>query len=251
MSLSNPSCSYQFRLGPTKGQAILDFAMPIAFAAVDRIHGGKGSSRGVDARQLTQIEMGLIARIVKRAVEDLEATWEPILRVEISDIELETNPEFMQITAASEIVILLAFEVNSTNASGLVSLCYPFFTLESILPRLGQQTYVRQGPYDLEETVRQNRARLANTEVPMAAELARGRVTAAQARRVQVGDVLVCDTACDEPAVIYVGDEPKFLGLPFAGAHGRNTVKISRVLDRAASERYKNRGRPVPFVPGD
>ena len=28
--------------------------------------------------------------------------------------------------------------------SGLVSLCYPFFTLESILPRLGQQTYVRQ-----------------------------------------------------------------------------------------------------------
>ncbi|SVD76955.1 uncharacterized protein METZ01_LOCUS429809, partial [marine metagenome] len=141
MGLSNPSCSYQFTLGPTNGQAIIDFAMPVVFSFVDRIFGGKGSSQGVDARQLSQIEMGVISKIVKRVVEDLEATWEPILRVEISDIELETNPEFMQITAASEIVILLSFEVNSTNASGLVSLCYPFFTLESILPRLGQNTY--------------------------------------------------------------------------------------------------------------
>ncbi|MBT6626739.1 MAG: flagellar motor switch protein FliM, partial [Gemmatimonadetes bacterium] len=47
MSLSNPSCSYQFTLGPTNGQAIIDFAMPVVFAFVDRIFGGKGSSQGV------------------------------------------------------------------------------------------------------------------------------------------------------------------------------------------------------------
>ena len=86
MSLSNPSCSYQFTLGPTNGQAIIDFAMPVVFAFVDRIFGGKGSSQDVDARQLSQIEMGVIAKIVKGVVEDLEATWEPILRVEISNI---------------------------------------------------------------------------------------------------------------------------------------------------------------------
>ncbi|SVD86084.1 uncharacterized protein METZ01_LOCUS438938, partial [marine metagenome] len=71
MSLSNPSCSYQFTMGPTNGQAIIDFAMPVVFAFVDRIFGGKGSSQGVDARQLSQIEMGVIAKIVKRVVEDL------------------------------------------------------------------------------------------------------------------------------------------------------------------------------------
>ena len=81
MSLSNPSCSYQFTLGPTNGQAIIDFAMPAVFAFVDRTFGGKGSSQGVEARQLTPIEIGVINRIVKRVIEDLEATWEPILRV--------------------------------------------------------------------------------------------------------------------------------------------------------------------------
>ena len=245
MSLSNPSCSYQFTLGPTNGQAIIDFAMPVVFAFVDRIFGGKGSSQGVDARQLSQIEMGVIAKIVKRVVEDLEATWEPILRVEISDIELETNPEFMQITAASEIVILLAFEVTSTNASGLVSLCYPFFTLESILPRLGQQTYVRQGRQNREETIRQNRGRLTKTYMPIIAELAAGRATFQELQEMQVGDVLKLDTEIDEPTVIYVSEEPKFIGRP--GRVGRkNAVQIISAIDFENEEIHKNRSREIP-----
>ena len=248
MSLSNPSCSYQFRLGPTNGQAILDFAMPVVFGTVDRVFGGKGSSQGVTARQLSQVEMGVIAKVVKRAVADLEATWEPILPVEISDIELETNPEFMQITAASEIVILLAFEVNSTNMSGLVSLCYPFFTLESILPRLGQQTYVRQGRPNREETRAANAIRLTNTPVPLRAEFARGTMSIEEARRAKVGDVLQMETQRDEPTVIFVDDEPKLLGLPFTNKHGKITVKVSEVIPPSQEEIYKNKSRPVPFL---
>jgi len=246
MSLSNPSCSYQFTLGPTNGQAILDFAMPVTFAFVDRIFGGKGSSQGVEARQMSQIEMGVVAKVVKRVVEDLEATWEPILRVEISDIELETNPEFMQITAASEIVILLAFEVRSANASGLVSLCYPFFTLESILPRLGQQTYVRARGGNRDEILASNRQRLTKTGVPVVAELGRGTLSVGEARRAKVGDVLLLETHTDEPSVLFVDERPKFLGLPFAGPHGKKTVKIAEVIDPADEEVYVNRSRPTP-----
>ena len=248
MSLSNPSCSYQFTLGPTNGQAILDFAMPVVFGTVDRTFGGKGSSQGVDARQLSQVEMGVFARIVKRVVEDLEATWEPILQVEISDIELETNPEFMQITAASEIVILLAFEVNSTNMSGLISLCYPFFTLESILPRLGQQSYVRQGRVDRDALRVENLERLENTPVPIRAEFARGTIRVDDARGIQVGDVVSLDTQRDEPTVIYVDNVPKFLGLPYTSEHGKNAVKISAVIPAQQEEIYKNRSRPVPLL---
>jgi len=250
MSLSNPSCSYQFTLGPTNGQAIIDFAMPVVFAFVDRIFGGKGSSQGVDARQLSQIEMGVIAKIVKRVVEDLEATWEPILRVEISDIELETNPEFMQITAASEIVILLAFEVNSTNASGLVSLCYPFFTLESILPRLGQQTYVRQNRQNREELIGRNRDRMLKTSMPLVAELARGTATFQELQNLQVGDVLKMDTEIDEPTVLFVDDEPKFLCRP--GRVGRKSaVQIIESIDWLDEELHKNRARAIPVISMD
>ncbi len=244
MSLSNPSCSYQFTLGPTNGQAIIDFAMPVVFAFVDRIFGGKGSSQGVEARQLTPIEIGVINRIVKRVIEDLEATWEPILRVEITDIELETNPEFMQITAASEIVILLAFEVNSTNASGLVSLCYPFFTLESILPRLGQQSYVRTNRMNQEELLRTNTMRLNKTNVEVRAELGSGMMSFRQLQDLQIGDVITMETEIHEPTVLYVNNVPKFIGLP--GRIGRkNAVQITEYINPENEVIYLNRSQPT------
>ena len=168
--------------------------------------------------------------------------------MDISDIELETNPEFMQITAASEIVILLAFEVNSTNASGLVSLCYPFFTLEPILPLLGQQTYVRQGRHDREETIRGNSHRLEKTQVPVHAELGRGQLSVGEARRAKVGDVLELDTQKDDPVVLFVGEQPKYRGLPFTGPHGKTTIKIAEVIHPADEELYVNRSLPVPII---
>jgi len=220
MSLSNPCCSYNFTLGPTSGQAIIDFAMPVTFACVDRIFGGKGSSQGVEARQLTPIEIGVISRIVRRVIEDLEATWEPILRVEISDVELELNPEFHQITAASEIVILLAFEVNKVNASGLVSVCYPFFTLEPIIPLLSQQAYVRGherriprrreklGPLPLDV--------LGPAPIPLNVEMGRAQLPLSEASALKVGDVVKMDTRTSDPCVVYVGDKPKYYAHPFA-----------------------------------
>jgi flagellar motor switch protein FliM len=226
-SLSSPSCSYQFTLRPTGGQAIIDIAMPLVFSAVDRIFGGKGSSQGVQARQVTPIEIGIINRITKRIIEDLEATWEPVKRVDVTDIELETNPEFMQITAASEIVILLAFEVNSTNASGLISLCYPFFTLEPVLPLLGTLAYVRSKPKQNREPLRRdNRLRLGSMEVDMVAELGRTRISLEEARSLQAGDVLRLPKRQSDPLRVYLGGKPKYLAHPFATDSDEIQLKV-------------------------
>ena len=238
ISLSNPSCSYQFTLGPTNGQAIIDFAMPVVFAFVDRIFGGKGSSQGVDPRQLSQIEFGVIAKIVKRVVEDLEATWEPVVRAEISDIELETNPEFMQITAASEIVILLAFEVNSTNASGLVSLAYPFFTLSPILPRLGQQTHVRQSRLPREELRRLNRSALGPVQAPVVVEMGRTKLPLAEVESVQVGDVICMKSRRTDPSVVLVGGRPKYYARPFATDTGEMALQVAGMVPTELQESY-------------
>ncbi|MBI2505848.1 MAG: flagellar motor switch protein FliM [Candidatus Latescibacteria bacterium] len=238
MSLSNPACSYQFTLGPTSGRVILDVAMPVVFAAVDRTFGGKGSSQGGDPRQVTAIEMGVINKIVKRVIEDLEATWAPVLGVEISDIELETNPEFMQITAASEIVILLAFEVNSTNASGLVSLCYPFFTLESILPRLGQKTWMRHTPINEERLLLENRLRLGPMELPLVAELGRVKIPVREANSLQAGDILRLPARAEEPAVVYLGGKPKYWVWPFAEENGELKLQVAGKIPPEQQGKY-------------
>ena len=241
MSLSNPSLSYQFILEPTRGGAVLDIAMPIVFAAIDRMHGGPGSSEGIDARQVTPIEIGAMNEVAKQCFEDLEATWQPVCSAEIADIELETNPEFMQITAASEIVVLLAFEVKMPRASGLVSLCYPFFTLESLLPHLGTSEY-QAPPRNEEDQDRMrcgNRLRLGAMKLPVRAELGRVPLSLAAARQLEVGDVLELNSGAADPAVVYLGDQPKYLGYPCISQQGRNSVKVAGPISTVEQQKYR------------
>ena len=146
--------------------------------------------------------------------------------VEISDVELETNPEFMQITAANEIVILLAFEMNTPNASGLISLCYPFFTLESILPRLGQKSYV-QMDVDREKVQRDNRQRLGGMGLDVRGELGATQISLGQARALKVGDVVALDSGPDDLQTLRVGSDVKFLGKACASGRGRHAIKVA------------------------
>jgi len=236
-SLSNPSCTYEFTLRPTTGRTVVDVAMPLVFAAVDRAFGGKGASADMANRQLTAIEMGVINRIAKRMIEDLEATWQPLLRVAISDVELETNPEFIQATPGHEIVVLLAFEVKTPHASGLISLCYPFFTIEPLLPLLGPGR-VRRPPEKTETLMRDNRLRLGPMEIPLVAELGRVKVSLAEVRKLQVGDVLRLPARASDPAAVYLGGKPKYWAHPFAEENGELKLQVAGKIPAEQQGRY-------------
>ncbi len=135
-SLGNPSFTYQFRMNPCKGHAFMDFELPLVFGYLDKRFGGKGDVNGQEPRCATPIEVYEFHHIARKILSDLEATWEPIIQMQIQDIELETNPDFMQITNESEIVLLICFEVNDENVKGRIKLCYPYFTIQSILKLL-------------------------------------------------------------------------------------------------------------------
>jgi flagellar motor switch protein FliM len=99
VSLSNPSVSYTFRIDPLGGHAVMDFSTPVAYAFIERQFGGTGGRRPGEQRPLTAIERTVMTSVVIRALSDLEATWEPLMKISVADAELETNPEFMQVAA--------------------------------------------------------------------------------------------------------------------------------------------------------
>ena len=232
MSLSNPSCSYVFAIEPLGGPAVIDFALPVAYSFVDRQFGGKGNTPSTgDARVLTSIERSVMGKVVARTLEDLEATWETLLKIQMSDAELETNPEFMQVAAASDTVLLIAFEINSQHASGLVNLCYPFFTLEPVINLLNVQNwaYREKGRKESEKVHRLSQ--VTQVMAPIRAVLGKAEVTFEDVLKLQVGDVLKLDTRVKEPTVVFVGTKPKFLGRP--GLVGRRkAVQLSSKIEK-------------------
>lgn len=60
-------------------------------------------------------------------------------------------------------------------------------------------------------------------------------------------DVLRGDAHLDEPAVVFVDEEPKFVGRPCAGRNGHLKVCVAGAIPPELEEHYKNRCRPIPL----
>lgn len=87
---------------------------------------------------LNEKERGVVNKVLISALKEFEAFWEPVEKVHVSDAELETNPEYMGVAQPGDTVILIAFEIHFQQANGLVSLAYPYKTLESVLSKFDE-----------------------------------------------------------------------------------------------------------------
>ena len=239
MSLSNPSCSYTFTMEPMNGPAIVDFSLPIANAFIDRQFGGDGGRPPQKARPLTATERTIMSRVITRTLADLEATWHPLVNVRVSDAELETNPEFMQVAAPSDTVVLIAFEINMQHASGLVNVCYPYFTLEPIMSYLNVHTWASRtlGRKDQNKQARLDQFKSIRAEV--SAICGTGRVSAKEIANIQVGDTIVLETRTDDPNVIVVEDLPLFFAQLGVSQRGQYAVEIQKAIPQDQVRHYK------------
>jgi flagellar motor switch protein FliM len=232
MSLSNPSCSYTFMIEPLGGPAVLDYSLPVAYSFIDRAFGGRGKHPPDKARALTAIERSIMSPVVTGTLACLEQTWEAVLKIQVSDAELETNPEFMQIASPSDSVMLIAFEVNTQHASGLVNLCLPYFTLEPVLSYFNVHDWSsRQHSADVRLD---NQQKVLNILKSVEAEIqvicGRGDVPAAEVINLREGDTILLDTRMDDPSIVYVEDKPVFFAKPGTNAKGNNTAQLIRSL---------------------
>ncbi|MBT3606010.1 MAG: hypothetical protein HN521_23325 [Candidatus Latescibacteria bacterium] len=129
MSLPNPSVSYKFTVQPLDGPVVLDFSLPVAYQLIEHELSAKAEG------PITDAERSVLANVVRNVLRGLESCWTPIEKVEVVDAVLETNPEAICIVDPSDIVILIAFQIHFQHANGLVTLAYPYKTLESVLSK--------------------------------------------------------------------------------------------------------------------
>lgn len=239
-SLSNPSVSYTYTIDPLGGAAILDFSTPVAYAFIERQFGGVGGRRPGARRPLTAIERTVMTSVAIRSFADLEATWAPLLEIGVSNPELETNPEFMQVAAPSDTVVLIAFEVNMPAASGLVNLCYPYFTIEPVMSLFNVQTWAsrdtrrRKGRGHLQD--RLDQLKTIDTEVTAFAGY--GSLPADQLATLQEGDTIVLDTRVTDPGVVLVENIPTFYAHSGVSDTDNHAIEITRSIPPEEARKY-------------
>jgi len=219
LSLPASTALFVFDMEPLDGNGVLEMNPSVILMMIDRLFGGNGAAASF-SRDLTAIETAVVTKLVNLGLTELGSAWEKVASMRPQLAELMKNPQMLQLLPNTETVILITFELRLGESAGILSLCYPYLSLEPILPNmstrgalLGQKTrVVEHGREWIEHRLRQSL-------LSVSAELGRADLTVREFLHLRPGDVITLRRAVEEPVELLVEGERKALARP--GLRGR------------------------------
>jgi len=230
MSLVNPSNVFTVSCDPLEGRCLVDFNPTLAFLFIDRMFGGNGRILESE-RELTGIERTVLSKIARNVFKEMEKIWASVIELDIRQQSFETNPQFVQIVPPGETVIVIGFQVKMMGNSGLLTICYPYVTLEPIMKDLIGNTWVEQSKRgDIEESRTLNLDNIKDVKTGLTAQLGTAELTVKDFLDLKIGDVIQLDQRTGTPLQVYIRGRKKFFAQP--GIVGRKMgMKITGVTE--------------------
>lgn len=228
-TLPVPSSLNLFRMNPLRGNSIMVLETRLVFTLIDLFFGGTGELEvKAEGRDFTEIEQRMIKRVVISALEDLQNSWRPVFPIQINYTRSEVNPQFVAIVPHSEIVIVVTFDVEIGRAPMSITLCVPYSMIEPIRVKLNAGFQSEQDEKD-NTWINRFKKNLDLTDIDMIVELGQTEITVRDFLNLQVGELLMLDTATNMPLDILVNGVKKFNG--FQGSYkGQKAVRIHELI---------------------
>ncbi|SFL46125.1 flagellar motor switch protein FliM [Paenibacillus sp. 1_12] len=224
-----------FEAEPLEGRMVLEVHPNVAFAMLDRLLGGAGTSPS-KINALTEIETIVMERIFSRCFESLQEAWKSVIDLSPRLEALETNPQFMQIVSPNETIALISLSTKIGDTTGMINLCIPHVVIEPIMPRLSvHHWFVSQKKTIAPEEVLALQSRLHKAKLPIIAELGETQISIREFLNLTAGDVITLNKPVDELLNIRIGEKLKFLGSP-GSIRGKLAMQISEIVNEGAEE---------------
>jgi flagellar motor switch protein FliM len=233
-SLENPTCFNVLKAEPLEGNLILDINPSILYPIIDRLLGG-GSERGSLARRpLTEIELRLASRITRLFLDELRHAWENVLDLKLEVVQVESNPQLVQIVPPNEVVVLVSFELTIGDIRGMMNLCIPYNSIERIGAKLTANSWSAYGSRQATpESMKQIGDTICTALVELDVRLAQTRIGTAELLGLRVGDIITTEKDVHQPLVVSVAGLPKFHAR--AGVFkGRKAIRVEDAIENPA-----------------
>ncbi|MZQ81581.1 flagellar motor switch protein FliM [Paenibacillus sp. 5J-6] len=224
-----------FEAEPLEGRMVLEVHPNVAFAMLDRLLGGAGTTP-TKINALTEIETIVMERIFSRAFDSLQEAWKTVIDIQPRLEALETNPQFMQIVSPNETIALISLSTKIGDTTGMINLCIPHVVIEPIMPRLSvHHWFVSQKKTRAPEEVEALQSRLEKTKLPLIAELGSSEISIRDFLGLTVGDVIPLHKSVEEPLQVKVGEKLKYLGSP-GTLKGKMAVQITDIVNEGEED---------------
>lgn len=234
-SLPNPTIVSVFDMVPLSGSAIFELNPELGLMMVERLLGGK-LRLPEKSRELTDIEQTILRRIVHRCLSHLKEAWQNVAEVEARFERMELNPQFVQVVAPNQMVVLVTLSVKSEENEGFINICLPDTLLEPVLSKLTAHYWLTSArqvatPQALEALKR----RVERTRVELVAVLGETALSVGEVMDLQRGDVIALNTHAGGLLDVRVGNRTKFRARP--GMTGSKlAVEIAAVVREGDGE---------------
>ncbi|MER1999000.1 MAG: flagellar motor switch protein FliM [Lysinibacillus sp.] len=213
-SIPNMTLINVFEVPPLDGNILMEINPNIAYSMLDRLMGGTGQSHS-NVDNLTEIETKIMTNLFERSFDNLREAWENIVEIDPMLIELEVNPQFLQMISPNETVVVISLNTIIGETTGMINICLPHVVLEPIVPNLSVRYWMQTNTKEMSpEQVDMLQRRVKQAELPIIAELGCTNITVEDLLTLNVGDVLELKQTIDEPLVVKVDNIPKFTGQP-------------------------------------
>ncbi len=230
-SMPSPMTIGIFELNPLPGQILLGISFEILSSIVDRMLGGIGLIEEKQ-RELTDIEVALVKNVIEKVVKNLEQAWSNILPVRSNVIGLDNNYQIVQIASTGEIVALITFEVQVAGKYfGLMSLCFPYPVLETVLANLStQHIFQTKGIIATTEERQKMIQKLNTSTVDLNVLFGSTDITLDEFLDLKEGDIIKLDTKSTDDLIVKVNGEKKYFARP-GTLQDKASVKITEEYD--------------------
>ncbi|MDE5865728.1 MAG: flagellar motor switch protein FliM, partial [Lachnospiraceae bacterium] len=214
---------------PLGGTILVELASNLGFAMIDRMLGGQGEPLEKN-REFSEIEMTIIEKMMVVCMQLMREPWKNV--VDISPVleRIETNSQFAQIIAPNDMIAIVTLNIKIGDVEGLMNVCLPFFTLESVMDKLNTKFwYANMQEQDDEEYNDFIEAMIRRVDIPVKAVLGKSKISLNDFVNLQLGDIIRLDSDVNGDLNIYVGNIKKFTALPGTNKD-RYAVRVTSVF---------------------
>lgn len=228
-ALSNPVILGIVDFRPLPGNIIIELSPNLGFAMIDRMLGGQGIPLEKN-RDFSEIEMTILQKLMIVCMQLMREPWRNVIDINPMMERIETNAQFAQVIAPSDMIAIVSLNVKIGDAEGFMNVCLPYFTLEDVMDKLNTKywfsTMQKDDKVDYEEHIE---SLIKRIDVPVKAILGKSQVSVSDFVNLQVGDIIRLDARVDSEMEVFVGNIKKFTALP-GSSKDQYAVRVTSVI---------------------
>ncbi|MCR4588996.1 MAG: flagellar motor switch protein FliM [Lachnospiraceae bacterium] len=228
-ALSNPVLLGIINFQPLAGTIIMELASNLGYAMVDRMLGGQGVPLEKN-RNFSEIELTILQRLMIISMQLMKEPWANVVDIDPVMERIETNPQFAQVIAPSDMIAIVTLDVKIGDVEGFMNICVPYFTVESIMDKLNTKFWFSTMQEKNDESYTEViESVVKRVDVPIKAILGSSSISVNDFIGLQMGDIIRLNSHVDDELEVYVGNIKKFKAMP-GSSKNNYAVRVTSVL---------------------